>query len=95
MDATTGRGDRGGARMHGEPASTPLRLCEPCDADLEATRDQLTTRLEHLREQLQAREDDQRRGAEELGRLRHEISLVRARLREAPPDDELGSPDTH
>jgi hypothetical protein len=63
------------------------------------TRQDLTTQVEQLRAQLKAGEDEQRRRAEELGRVRHEIGLVRARLREAPPAAELGeeleSPETH
>jgi hypothetical protein len=90
MDATTGERDRGDTYAPAEPAPRALRLCDPYDADPEPTRRDLANQLERLRNQLQAGEAYQRRGAEELGRLRHEIGLVRARLQQAGPDAGLG-----
>jgi hypothetical protein len=55
---------------------------------VECSRDELADELEALRERLRRGEEDQRRGAGELALVRHEIGLVRARLRDAPPENE-------
>jgi len=55
------------------------------------TRDELADELERLRERLRRGEEDQRRGAAELALVRHEIGLVRARLRDAPLEHEGSS----